>query len=342
MKTPTALYIHIPFCIKKCTYCDFFSYETDKNPWLNIDNYVNHLLEEIPKQEAYSLNTIFFGGGTPSLLEGIHVQKILDAVRSHFQTGLDMEISLEANPETLIEPEQGLEKLRQYRRAGVNRISLGCQSFDENALKKLGRIHNVQANELAYQNIREAGFDNVNIDLIFAIPGQTEAIWQDTLQKTVQLGPEHIALYNLTTDHGSRPLLQDEVLDLAMYRTARSTLKKAGYTHYEISNFARPEYECRHNLTYWHNEPYLGLGEGAISSTVTHDPALTVILGLRLLHEGVNYARFKERHGTQIMEMFGEQIEELVKLGMLKQDSQRITLTPRGLEVANQVFERFI
>ncbi|MFH1429558.1 MAG: radical SAM family heme chaperone HemW [Candidatus Margulisiibacteriota bacterium] len=342
MNNTAALYIHIPFCIKKCTYCDFFSYETDRNPWLNIDNYVNHLLEEIPKQQIFKLSTIFFGGGTPSLLEGHHVQKILDAVRAHFEVGPEAEISLEANPETLIEPECGIEKLRQYLQAGVNRISLGCQSFDENVLSYLGRVHDAEANNIAFRNIREAGFENVNIDLIFAVPGQAITSWQDTLQKAVQLGPEHIALYNLTIDHGSRPLLQDDMLDLAMYRSARSFLKKAGYTHYEISNFAKPGYECRHNLTYWHNEPYLGLGEGAISSTVTHDPVMTVILGLRMLREGVNYARFKERHQTGIMEVFGKQIEELVKLKMLKKGFRAITLTSRGLEVANQVFERFI
>ena len=269
------------------------------------------------------------------------MQTILDKIRKHFIVVPNIEISLEANPETL-RFDAGLGLLEAYREAGVNRLSLGCQSFDDNVLKALGRVHDAKTNDLAFSNARKAGFSNINIDLIFAVPGQSMAIWKDTLKKTLAFGPEHIALYNLTTDHGTIPAQADEDLDLAMYRTAIESLEKAGYKHYEISNFAKLDFECQHNLTYWRNEPYLGLGEGAISSTTADDYAMTVVLGLRLLIEGVNGSRFQSRFGFSLFEKFSQQIARAAKLGLLLVDDEKILLSSRGLEVANQVFELFI
>jgi len=338
--SPTALYIHVPFCLKKCPYCDFHSSELG-NEVAKLNRYASQIADTINAQSPRAISTIYFGGGTPSLLSAAQIQAILSAAKAHFSVAPDAEISLEANPETLVSTNT-LEKLRGYRRAGVNRISLGVQSWDDARLKALGRIHSADASATAYRHIRAAGFDNVNMDLMFAIPGQTLSEWDATLKKTAEFEPEHISLYNLTDDHGTHPVLEDDAMDLAMYRLARKILKAHGYIHYEISNFAKSGRECRHNITYWRNEDYIGIGEGAESSTTMDDPAMTVILGLRLLREGIRRDRFHAQYGYAIGEKFGGAIEGLLKQKLIRVTPVRILLTSRGLEVANYVFATLI
>lgn len=268
-----SLYLHIPFCHAKCHYCDFNSYAG----MLGLrERYVDALLAEIalagrrsrlPDGAPRRCRTIFFGGGTPSLLTSAQVRALLDAARTHFALDADAEITLEANPGTL---EYG--HLDELRAAGVNRLSMGAQSFDPALLKWMGRIHTPREIEAAFAAARTAGFDSVNLDFIYALPGQSLATWQRTLDHATALGPEHLSLYSLIVEEGT-PLYTwvsqgrvhppDDDLAADMYELAEARMAAAGYRHYEVSNWARPGHECRHNLTYWRNLPYIGLGAGA-------------------------------------------------------------------------------
>jgi oxygen-independent coproporphyrinogen-3 oxidase len=268
-----SLYLHIPFCHAKCHYCDFNSYAG----LLGLrESYVDALLAEIafagrrsrlPDGTPRRCRTIFFGGGTPSLLTSAQVRALLDAARAHFTLDADAEITLEANPGTL---EYG--HLDELRAAGVNRLSMGAQSFDPALLKWMGRIHTPREIETAFAAARTAGFDSVNLDFIYALPGQSLETWQRTLDHAVALGPDHLSLYSLIVEEGTplytwvsqgRVRPPDDDLAADMYELAEARMAAAGYRHYEVSNWARPGRECRHNLTYWRNLPYIGLGAGA-------------------------------------------------------------------------------
>jgi oxygen-independent coproporphyrinogen-3 oxidase len=366
MKNFHSLYFHVPYCLQKCGYCDFYSEAVGRSSLEKYTQQMEQAIKEIapPLDSSFppslslwrtsrrddaanfifehTLSTLFFGGGTPSLLSGAQLARIMDAVRERVKLAEDVEISLEANPETLLPIAQGKSNLAAYRLSGVNRLSLGAQSFDPDVLQILGRLHTVETTLNAYAMARSAGFMNINLDLIFAVPGQTLQSWEHTLQKAIELNPEHIALYNLTHDHGQVPVLDDEELDLAMYRLAREHLHTAGYEHYEVSNFAKLGFQGRHNLTYWRNEPYLGLGNGAHSSTTTDDPRMTMILGLRLLQEGVNLERFQKRHGKNALDAFRLALEKLQREALIDLQKDRILLSSRGLEIANIVFEELI
>ena len=268
-----SLYLHIPFCHAKCHYCDFNSYAG----MLGLrDQYVSALLQEISLAgqrcrhsdgTARRCRTIFFGGGTPSLLTAAQIEAILQGAHAAFSVDLDAEVTLEANPGTL---EYG--HLQEIYGAGVNRLSMGAQSFDARLLHWMGRIHTPAEIDLAYASGRVAGFRNVNLDLIYALPGQSLETWRDTLVHALELGPEHLSLYSLIVEEGTplhswvkqgrvRPADEDTSAD--MYELAEELLAEAGYQQYEISNWALPGRECAHNLTYWHNLPYVGLGAGA-------------------------------------------------------------------------------
>jgi oxygen-independent coproporphyrinogen III oxidase len=268
-----SLYLHIPFCHAKCHYCDFNSYAG----MLGLrERYVDALLAEIalagrrarlPDGAPRRCRTIFFGGGTPSLLTSTQVRALLDAARTHFALDVNAEITLEANPGTL---EYG--HLDELRAAGVNRLSMGAQSFDPALLKWMGRIHTPREIETAFAAARAADFDSINLDFIYALPGQSLETWQRTLDHAIALGPEHLSLYSLIVEEGTplytwvsqgrvRPADDDIAAD--MYELAEMRMAAAGYRHYEVSNWARPGSECRHNLTYWRNLPYIGLGAGA-------------------------------------------------------------------------------
>jgi len=265
-----SLYIHIPFCQSKCSYCDFTSYAGLESL---IEPYVGALLAEMglwrESTRHMKVTTVFFGGGTPSLLPLAEVERVMIALRQRFRLTADAEVSFEANPGTVDCPY--LEGLRSL---GVNRLSLGVQSFHDDELATLGRIHTAAEARDTYHTARRAGFDNVNLDLIYGLPRQTMTAWQYTVRETVALRPDHLSLYALTLEEGT-PLADDVArgrlpppdADLAadMYLWAEDALASAGYQHYEISNWALPDRECRHNLSYWLNEPYLGLGAGAHS-----------------------------------------------------------------------------
>lgn len=266
------LYVHIPFCIRKCNYCDFLSFggTTEEEQ----KNYFRSLLREIKYySEIYSnkyyVDSIFIGGGTPSLVEERLIHELMSAVGNSFTVDKNAEISIESNPKTLTK-----NKLDTYLDAGINRLSMGVQSFDDTMLSSMGRVHSTEDFLANYSLARECGFRNINIDLMFGIPGQTMPIWMDTLERAIGLEPEHISFYSLQLEEGTPYFSMfregslkeiEEELDRTMYHDAVKTLESCGYRHYEISNAAKYGYQCRHNLKYWSMEDYLGLGLGAHS-----------------------------------------------------------------------------
>ena len=271
---PLELYIHIPFCVKKCAYCDFLSGPAGEQ---EREDYVNLLAEEIRNcpdaVKDYEVVSIFFGGGTPSLLTGEQMERLMDVIRETFTLGQDAEITMEMNPGTVEE-----EKLRKYKEAGVNRLSIGLQSVNDEELRLLGRIHTYEEFLEAYHMARDCGFANLNVDLISAIPGQTVESWRHTLEKVIALHPEHISAYSLILEEGTPfykkyveeeneegPKLPDEDAERQMYWDTETLMEKNGYHRYEISNYAKEVCACRHNLGYWERVPYLGFGIGAAS-----------------------------------------------------------------------------
>jgi len=270
MDEPLSLYVHIPFCRSKCAYCDFNSYAGQE---ALIPAYVGALLQEAAAWSGVcasrTVATVYFGGGTPSLLPFAEMERLIEGLRQRFAVAPEAEVSLEANPESV-----DLAYLQGLRTLGVNRLSLGVQSFDEEELRFLGRIHTAAEAAAAYDAARQAGFADVGLDLIFGLPEQRLSRWRRSLARALRLGPEHLSLYALTVEEGT-PLAQamsegkvqepDEDAQAAMYTESEERLEAAGYEHFEISNWARPGHRCRHNLTYWETRPYLGLGAGAHS-----------------------------------------------------------------------------
>ena len=263
-----SIYIHIPFCVRKCLYCDFLSAPTEREV---MDRYVNALCREIIKKSSickeYIITTVFIGGGTPSILSGERIEKIIRTVRENYQMEAGCEISIEANPGTITP-----DKLESWRRAGINRLSIGLQSAQNNELKALGRIHSFEDFLYTYKMIVKSGFDNINIDLMSAIPKQTIASWQETLKAVCSLNPPpvHISAYSLIVEENTpfyenTPKLPEEDEERNMYKITNDILFDMGYMQYEISNYAKPGYECRHNQVYWRRGNYLGFGIGAAS-----------------------------------------------------------------------------
>lgn len=384
---PLAVYLHIPFCQVRCAYCDFNTYAG-----LNdlIEPYTRALAQEMRLVGQAGgrprVHTIFFGGGTPSLLPLAALAQLLAALRHAFDLTPDCEITLEANPGTVQRDYfVGLHHL------GVNRLSLGVQSSHPHELRLLDRAHLFGDVAQAVTWARAAGFERLNLDLIYALPHQTLAQWQATLHRTLGLGPDHISAYALSLEHGTpmrawvqRGLLAEPDPDLAadMYAWTAETLAAHGFDHYEISNWANGAGQaCRHNLQYWRNRPYLGLGAGAhgyadgtryanvlapavfiqrvangaprpfplspavaTAQTVSAEEAMndTVLLGLRLLHEGVNLADFAARHGVSALTHFGKTLRRLHALQLLTWDEATLRLTPAGRFVSNRVFSEFV
>lgn len=278
-RRPLELYLHIPFCMRKCRYCDFLSAPAEEAV---RERYVQALIREIgavPEADRpYRVETIFFGGGTPSILTGEQIGRVMEALRRRFLLDPDAEISLEANPGTL-DP----EKLEACRAAGINRLSLGLQSADDRELKRLGRLHDYGTFRETYRMAREAGFDNINVDLMSSLPGQLEESWERSLRLAAELGPEHLSAYSLIIEEGTpfyeeygedelrreageKPVfLPSEEQERRMYQRTKEVLREYGYERYEISNYAKPGRACRHNEGYWTGVEYLGLGLGASS-----------------------------------------------------------------------------
>lgn len=364
-KKPLELYIHIPFCIRKCAYCDFLS--APAAPEVQ-EAYVGQLLQEIAASkklpEDYEAVTVFFGGGTPGILKGELLCSILRALRDRFSVREDAEITVEANPGTA-----NRDKLVQYREAGVNRISLGLQSADNQELKLLGRIHTWEQFLESFQLARETGFRNINVDLMSALPGQTTESVHRTLERVLALSPEHISAYSLILEEGTPfykryeghpELLPSEEEERQMYYDTRDRLCACGYEHYEISNFAKPGYTCRHNLGYWERRDYKGFGLGAASLLEnvrytnqtdlteylkgnfagTEDPLTEqavreeyFFLGLRKM-EGVEPGRYREHYEERIQRLQAQQL--------LEEKDGRIRLTERGTDVSNYVMAQFL
>ncbi len=376
---PIGIYIHIPFCLHKCDYCDFYSLPI-VDPII-LENYTCSLIKELERRASLinsPLVSIFLGGGTPSLLLPQQVERIVDSVFENYKTSSELEISMEANPATV-----NLQDLKGLRAAGINRLSVGVQSFADIELKTLGRMHGGHEAESMLRDVVKAGFTNFNIDLIYGLPGQTLSSWQENLSLAMNFNPQHISTYLLQLDEstpmarkvkaGTINLLDDE-LESQLYYTTLDFLAEQGYYHYEISNFARTGYECRHNLLYWQAQEYLGIGSGAVSfinrqrflnqANVNHyieailadHPAQTeiletmtprqltadaIILGLRLTG-GIKREDFRDRFGIDIMEEYRDVINTCQIQGLLEIENDHIYLAPRAYFLSNQVFSQFM
>lgn len=380
-KRELELYIHIPFCERKCGYCDFLSGTAPKGVQ---KQYVEKLIEEIAYQSAncheYVVTTIFIGGGTPSILEGEWLKDIMKAVCAGFTVSEGAEVTIEVNPGTVDE-----KKLLAYREGGINRISLGLQSADDKELSALGRIHTFDGFLKSYQRVRQAGFSNVNLDLMSALPGQTMASWKNTLKKVVMLKPEHLSAYSLIIEegtpfydryHGKAGLLPDEDSEREMYYETKEYLRQHGYERYEISNYAKEGKACRHNIGYWTGVEYLGLGLGASSymhgvrfgnetelavylklgmnqeaGDVLHKNLEVLslrermeefmFLGLRMM-DGVRDSEFVARFGHSLWDIYGEVVFNLKEQGLVGAEGHRIFLTEKGIDLSNYVLSCFL
>ena len=373
MKKELELYIHIPFCVKKCDYCDFLSGPADAG---RQREYVEALKKEIKNCKdyaAYQVFSVFIGGGTPSILPGEMIGEIMETVWEKFELIPNAEISIEANPGTV-----DRKKLETYRESGMNRISFGCQSADNRELKMLGRIHTWEDFQESYQMARDAGFTNINVDLMSGLPGQTLTSWETTLRKIANLQPEHISAYSLIIEEGTpfaeKDLnLPDEDVERAMYENTHDILASFGYQQYEISNYAKNEKECRHNLGYWKRTEYLGLGLG--SSSLVNETRFSntsdmerylknsgnpesireqqeklqpedqmaeyMILGLRMM-KGVSVTEFKNSFGHEMYEIYGDIIEKYRRMELLEKEGDYLRFTRRGISVSNPVLADFL
>lgn len=376
------LYIHIPFCFKKCDYCDFLSFSCDEKTQLA---YADALIREIetygPQMQDYFVSTIFVGGGTPTWLDEDKMVEILDAIYTYFNVSGDAEITMECNPGTVT-----MTKLEKYRKAGVNRLSIGLQSADDEELQILGRIHTFEKFVKTYEMARNAGFANVNVDLMSGIPYQNAEKFLHTLQKVVRLKPNHISAYSLIIEKGT-PFYEKYKFDLVLqeagkptevlptedevYRITKLTqqyLAQAGYEQYEISNFAQPGFECMHNIGYWTRENYLGLGLGAASLlnnvryTNTSDLHAYMEGELRVeelpisrkaqmeefmflglrMNQGVTRQQFQDVFGIPIEGIYRDALEHLKEEGLLEIQAGRIALTEKGQDLSNYALAQFL
>ena len=371
--SPMEIYIHIPFCIRKCDYCDFLS--GPSGPKEQAD-YVQALLREIQaveEGEGRSVSPIFIGGGTPSVLDERLLGDILKEIRNRFKIEECAEITIEVNPGTA-----NIGKLQAYREMGINRLSIGLQSPQDRELKILGRIHNYEQFLETYQEARTVGFDNINIDLMSAIPDQTYEGWVKNLRTVAELEPEHISAYSLIVEEGTpfaaRKLnLPDEDTEYNMYEATAQILKEYGFEQYEISNYARKGRKCRHNVGYWTRQDYLGFGLGASSlygkerfantadmkkylknnknpeKIREKEPSLTredemaefMFLGLRMT-KGISKADFQRCFGCTIESVYGEVLEKYESMELLLEKDGRIFLSREGIHVSNSIMAEFL
>ncbi len=373
-----SLYVHIPFCQKKCYYCDFNSYSGKQHL---IKDYIEALKKEIIMYKFilnnYRIDTIFFGGGTPSILEGDQITDIIDTIKKHYVVRDGAEISIEANPGAL-----NYNKLKKYYSSGINRLSIGLQACQDNLLKTLGRIHSFEDYLKNLKEARKAGFTNINTDLIFSLPGQKKEHWEKCLEKIVSLDMPHISAYSLIVEEGT-PLnnwvknkivaLPDEEIQLKMYHHTIKYLKEKGYIHYEISNFAKSGFQCKHNMVYWYNKQYIGLGAGShsyfnkkrfsnvngieeyidlvksnktpiedeIDVSIKDEISETMFLGLRLI-EGISIDEFTKRFNISPFEIYEKQIKKFSEQGLLEWDKTHIRLTQKGIDISNIVFQEML
>lgn len=379
LRQPIGLYVHVPFCVSKCAYCDFASYRGRE---ADIPRYVEAVVREITRRGAETghpkADTIFLGGGTPSLLDEFQVTRILDALFEAFPIEEGAEITCECNPGTLgphplplSQRERGVPFAQTLRKAGVNRLSMGAQAAQTRLLRLIGRIHTWEQVIASVEIARQAGFDNINLDLMFGLPSQTVADWRETLVAAIALSPTHLACYGLIVEEGTpicrdiaagKLALPDEEVEREMYELARETLAEHGFHQYEISNFAREGYACRHNLGCWTRVPYLGFGCAAHSffdecrtmNPSTLDAYLageepkteqiseeearfeSMMLGLRMTR-GVRDDDFTRMHGMSIRDAFGEKLDKPINGGLLQWHEGALRLTRLGMDLQNSV-----
>lgn len=377
-----AIYVHLPFCVQKCLYCDFLSGPTHLSL---IDEYIEKLTIEMQQHkefvQKYKIRSIFLGGGTPSILNVIQIEKVMNALYDIIGNQLleNAEITIESNPGTLTE-----EKLKKYLELGINRISMGLQSTHNDELKNLGRIHSYEDFLDGFQKARNAGFKNINIDLMSGLPEQTLEKYETTLNRIIALNPEHISAYSLIVEEGTKfyekygteegmKKLPDEDTDRLMYQRTKEILSQAGYQRYEISNYAKEGYESRHNISYWIGIDYIGFGLGSSSyfqkkryhneenmkyylqklsqneNVMNLDEELTLqdqmeefmILGLRMI-KGISKTEFEERFQKDVLSVYGGAIQKLLQLNLLEENGDYLCLTEQGIDVSNEIFTMFL
>lgn len=372
------LYIHVPFCAQKCYYCDFNSYKINSNQkkeyLINIEREMKFYEGEF-KDKCF--DTVFFGGGTPSILTVDELKELVNNINENFNIKKDAEITIECNPGTI-----NREKLEAMKKMGINRLSIGLQATQNYHLKSIGRIHTYEEFEKNYYDALDIGFKNINIDLMYALPNQKTQEWKDTLDKIIKLNPSHISAYSLILEEGTKLYymyqnkefeLLDEDTDINMYNYTIDTLKRHGYNQYEISNYSKEDLECKHNIIYWKCDNYLGLGPGAsgfVGDTrysniediceynkcimqnirpVSEEIELTkkdkieefIFMGLRM-NEGINIDVFKERFDTDFYDIYQEVMDNLIKRELVRFDGKNISLTQKGREISNSVFIEFL
>lgn len=383
------LYIHIPFCKKKCNYCDFCSYDNKEELIPNYMKWLQHEIREVGrtnKQDViegrdnpFLVRTIYIGGGTPSFVDSKYIVEIMKVINENYTVLSDAEITIEVNPGTAT-----LEKLEDYWNCGINRISIGLQSTYDGLLKQIGRIHTYQDFLETYHMARTVGFTNINVDLMLGLPNQTMQMLQNSVEEIIGLEPEHISLYSLIVEEGTKLeeqlnekelVLPEEGLERDMYWKTKELLEKAGYTHYEISNFAKLGYESKHNTDCWSQKEYIGFGSASHSYTngirysnienveeyinnyeedkiennlIFHEKQNQesmqkeyMLLGLRKI-QGISIQEFKNKFVANPLYLFREKIEKLTTEELIEVDGDRIKLTNKGLDLANLVCEEFI
>lgn len=360
MKNKLGLYLHIPFCAKKCAYCDFYSLTGQEACWQPyIDALCERLRQRAASCEGYVVDTVYFGGGTPSLLGGARIAAVLDTVRKHYAVQDDAEITCEANPDSMTQ-----EFLHRIRAAGVNRLSMGIQSANDAELRRLGRIHTFAQAQDAFARARQAGFDNISVDLMYALPGQTEDSLRHSVQALLALRPEHLSCYGLTLEPDTplgreNPELPDGDTQADWYLLLCQLIREQGMEHYEISNFARPGFRSRHNSRYWQQQEYLGFGPGAhsdfggvrlenprsleqwlVGQPETEDEhidraAECLMLSLRT-SDGVDAVRFEQVFQRSFAPVEWV-LEPLIARGCVRREESRWSLTERGFLVSNPI-----
>lgn len=372
------LYVHFPYCLHKCSYCDFYSV-TDHNTIIDyIDALMLQCADYAPAAEPYAVDSIFFGGGTPSIIPEKYMHEFIDSVYENFNVSLNAEFTIEVNPATV-----KLSQLKKLHKAGVNRLSIGAQSACDKELKALSRIHSYEEFELCFEMARKAGFDNINVDIMYGIPEQTFESFCETLEKITALSPEHISLYNLKIEDNT-PFgavkdslnLPDEDVEYSMYEHAIKFLASLGYNQYEISNFAKPGKECVHNLKYWTCSEYLGLGTGAHSyfintrfsfikdvnafinaiKNLDDDRKLTdenytinpeervgeyIMLSLRL-NRGIDVSEFERVFGIDFEKMYAELLPVYIENGFMKKTDKGYAFTTKGMYVSNYILSSML
>lgn len=376
------LYVHIPFCISKCKYCDFNSYKIDKisketylqDLKMEMSMYKNELEKNNIKDE---ISSIFLGGGTPSILSPLELKNIFKSINENFNIKKDAEITVECNPGTLTK-----EKLIMMKEIGVNRLSIGLQAVQNHHLKNIGRIHTYEEFEKNYKEAIEVGFENINIDLMYCLPNQSLDDWKETLEKITELNPSHISAYSLILEEGTELYdmyknkefdLIDEDTDINLYNYTIEYLKSNGYNQYEISNYSKSNKECKHNILYWKCESYIGVGPGASGyingrrynnveglneyhekiidnkKPINHEEILSIedkiqekIFMGLRMNEGIKYDDFKKNFNIDFRNKYKSQIETLLARKLLKESEEGIMLTQKGREISNSVFVEFI